>query len=58
MQIPQDSGKVVWYSSFFKNFPQFDVIHTVKGFNIVNDAEIGICLEFSSFSMIQQILAI
>ena len=57
IQISQDSGKVVWYSNFFKNFPQFAVIHTVKGFNIVNDADIGVFLEFS-FSMIQQMLAI
>ena len=35
---------MVWY--FFQNFPQFAVIHTVKGFNIVNDADIGVFLEF------------
>ena len=34
--MSQEAGKVVWYSYFFKNFPQFVVIHTVKGFGIVN----------------------
>ena len=41
MQISQEAGKVVWYSHLFKNFPQFGVIHTVKGFSGVNKAEIG-----------------
>ena len=40
---------VVWYSHLFKNFPQFSVIHTVKGFSIVDDAEIDIFLEFLCF---------
>ena len=40
---------MVWYSHPFKNFPQFVVIHTVKGFGIVNNAEIDVFLEFSSF---------
>jgi len=40
---------VVWYSHLLKNFPQFIVIHTVKGFGIVNKAEVDICLEFSCF---------
>ena len=38
---------MVWYSHLFKNFPQFVVIHTVKGFNVVNDAEVDVFLEFS-----------
>jgi len=38
---------VVWYSHLFQNFPQFIVIHTVKGFGIVNKAEIDIFLELS-----------
>ena len=42
-------GKVVWYSHLFKNFPQFIVIHTVKGFVIVNEAEVDVLLEFSCF---------
>ena len=40
---------MVWYSHLFKNFPQFDVIHTVKGFGIVNKAEIDVFLELSCF---------
>jgi len=41
---------VVWYSHLVKNFPQFVVIHTLKGFGIVNKAEIDVFLEFSCFS--------
>ena len=40
---------MVWYSHLFKNFPQFVVIHTVKGFGIVNKAEVGVFLELSCF---------
>ena len=40
---------MVWYSQIFKNFPQFVVIHTVKGFGIVNKAEIDDFLELSCF---------
>ena len=43
------AGKVVWYSHFFKNFPQFVVIHTVKGFSMINEAEVEALLEFSCF---------
>ena len=49
IQISQEADKVVWYSHIFKKFPQFVVIHTVKGFNIVNEAEIDVFLEFSCF---------
>ena len=38
---------MVWYSCLFKNFPQFTVIHTVKGFKVVNEAELDVFLEFS-----------
>ena len=48
-QISQETGKVVWYSHLFKNFPQFVVMHTVKGFIVVNDAEVDVFLEFSCF---------
>ena len=41
---------MVWYSHLFKNFPQFVVIHTVKGFGLINKAEIDVFLEFSCFS--------
>ena len=40
---------MVWYSHYFKNFPQFVIIHTVKGFGIVNKAEIDVFLELSCF---------
>ena len=40
---------MVWYSYLFQNFPQFLVIHTVKGFGIVNKAEIDVFLELSCF---------
>ena len=45
----QEADKIVWYSHLFKNFPQFVVIHTVKGFSIVNEADIDVFLEFSCF---------
>ena len=41
---------MVWYSYLFQNFPQFIVIHIVKGFGIVNKAEIDVFLELSCFS--------
>ena len=40
---------MVWHSHLFKNFPQFTVIHTVKGLGIVNKAEIDVFQEFSCF---------
>ena len=40
---------MVWYSHLFKNFPQFIVICTVKGFSVVNEAEVDVFLEFSRF---------
>ena len=40
---------MVWYSHLFQNFPQFIVIHTVKGFGIVNKAEVYVFLKFSCF---------
>ena len=40
---------MVWYSHLFKGFPQFVVIHTVKGFEIVNKAEVDVFLECSCF---------
>ena len=49
LQISQEAGQVVWYSHLFQNFPQFIVIHTVKGFGIVNKAEIDVFLELSCF---------
>ena len=49
IQISQEAGKVVWYSHLLKNFPQFIVIHTVKGFGIVNKAEVDVFPELSRF---------
>ena len=49
IQVSQDAGKVAWYSHLLKNFPQFVVIHTVKGFSVVNEAEVDVFLEFLCF---------
>ena len=49
IQISQDAGQVVWYSHLFQNFLHFIVIHIVKGFGIVNKAEIDVFLELSCF---------
>ena len=47
IQISQEAGKVAWYPHLFKNFPQFVLIHTVKGFGVVNKADVF--LELSCF---------
>ena len=49
IQISQEADEVVWYSHLLKDFPQFIVIHTVKGFGIVNKAEIDVFLELPCF---------
>ena len=49
IQVSLETGQVVWYSHLFHNFPQFILIHTVKGFGIVNKAEIDVFLELSCF---------
>ena len=49
IQISQEADQVVWYSHLFQNFPQFSVIHTVKGFGIVNKAEKDVFLELFCF---------
>ena len=49
IQVSQEAAQVVWYSHFFQNLPQFVVIHTVKGFGIVNKAEMDVFLELSCF---------
>ena len=49
IKVSQEAGQVVWYSHLFQNFPQFIVIHTVKGFGIVNKAETDVFLELSCF---------
>ena len=50
IQVSQEAGQVVWYSQLSQNFPQFIVIHTGKGFGIVNQAEIDVFLELSCFA--------
>ena len=49
IQVSQETSKVVWYSHFLKNFPQFVVVHTVKSFSLVSEAEVGLFLEFPCF---------
>ena len=45
----QEAGKVVWYSHLFEKFPQFVVIHRVKGFGVVNKTEVDVFLELFCF---------
>ena len=49
IQVAQEADKVVWYSHLLKNFPQFIMIHTVKGFGILNKPETDVFLELSCF---------
>ena len=49
IQVSQEAGKVVWYSHLFNNFLQFVVIHIVKGFSVVNEAEVHVFLKFLCF---------
>ena len=49
IQISQKAGKVVWYSRLLKKFPQFVVIYTVRGFGVVNKAEVDVLLDLSCF---------
>ena len=49
IQVSQEAGQVVWYSHLLQNFPQFIVIHTVKGFSIVKEAEVDAFLELPCF---------
>ena len=49
IQVSQEAGQVVWYSHLFQTFAQFIVIHTVKGFGIVNKAEVDVFLELLCF---------
>ena len=46
IQVSQEAGKVVWYCQLFKMYPQFVVIHTVKGMSLVNKAEVDVFQEF------------
>ena len=49
VQISLEAGQVVWCSHLLKNFPQFVVMHTVKGFSVVNEAEVDVFLKFPCF---------
>ena len=49
IQSSQEAGEVVWYFHLLKNFPQFVVIHTVKGFGVVNKAEVNVFMELYWF---------
>ena len=49
IQVSQEAGKVVWYSHLLKNFPQLAVIHIVKGFSLVSEAEVVVFLEWCCF---------
>ena len=49
IHISQETGYMICYSHFFKNFPQFIVIHTLKGFGVVNEAEVDDFLELCCF---------
>ena len=49
IQVSQETGKVVCYSHLLKNFPQFVVIHTVKGISVVTEAEVDVFMELSCF---------
>ena len=56
--VSQEAGQIAWYAQLFQNFPQFIVIHAVKGFGIVNKAEIDVFWNSLAFLMIQRMLAI
>ena len=49
IQVSQETGKVVWYSCLFENFPQFVVIYTVKGFMVVSEADVDVFLVIPCF---------
>ena len=49
IEVSQEADQEVWYSHLLKNFPQFVMIHTVKGFGVVNKAEVDVILELSCF---------
>ena len=48
-QVSRETGKMVWYSHLLKNLPQVVMIHTVKGFSVVSEAEVDVFLEFPCF---------
>ena len=62
IRISQEADQVVWYSHLFQNFPQFVVIHTIKGFGVINKAEVdgfsGTLLLFPSSSILERLLSL
>ena len=58
IQVSEEACQVVWYSHLFQIFPQFVVIHTVKGFGIVNKEEVDVFMELSCFFNEQQMMTI
>ena len=48
-KVSQERGKIVWYSQLFKSFPQFIMIHTVKGVHVVSETEVDVFLELPVF---------
>ena len=51
IQASQEAGKVAWHSHLFKNIPRFVVIHTVKDFSIVNEAELDVAISYVSITL-------
>ena len=49
IQVSQETGKVTWYSHLFQNYPQFCVIHSVKGLRIVNETEVDVKMTFTYY---------
>ena len=58
MQVSQETGKVVWYSPLFKNFPWLVVIHTVKDFSVISETEVDAFWNSFAFFIILQMLSI
>ena len=58
IQVSQETSMVSWYSSHLNNYPQLVVIHRVKGFSVVNEAEVDVILEFFCFFCDPAMLAI
>ena len=51
IQVSQETGKLVWYSHLSKSFPQFVMIHRVKGFSIINETEVDVFSGIPLFSL-------
>ena len=57
IQVSPEAGKVTWYSCLFKNVSQFVLTHPVKGFSIVNEAEVDVFLEFPCFYYVGNLIS-